>query len=82
LYASYLFFWIGVLLLEMPEAIIRSGKCLLTRWERAGKRALEVNSVDVTSEILVQSKSLRIGAASYVASEGAVVCSGVLSVGY
>jgi hypothetical protein len=44
----------------------------------AGKRALEVKGVDVTSEILVQSKSLRIGAASYVASEGAVVCSGVL----
>jgi len=48
----------------------------------AGKRALEVKGVDVTSEILVQSKSLRISAASYVASEGAAVCSGVLSVGY
>lgn len=71
-----------MLLLEMPEAVIRSGKCLPTRWKRAGKRALEVNGVDVTSEILVQSKSLRIGAANYVASEGAVVCSGVLSIGY
>ena len=71
-----------MLLLKVPEAIIRSGKCLPTRWEKAGKRALEVNGVDVTSEILVQSKSLRIGAASYIASRGAVVCSGVLSVGY
>lgn len=71
-----------MLLLEVPEAILRSGKCFPTRWEMAGKRALEVKGVDVTSEILVQSKSLRIGAASYVASEGPVVCSGVLSVGY
>ena len=82
LYASYLFFWIGVLLLKVPEAIIRSGKCLLTRWKMAGKRAFEVNGFGVTSEILVQSKSLHIGAASYFASEDAVVCSGVLSVGY
>ena len=71
-----------MLLLEVPEAVIRSGKYIPTRWERAGKRALEVNGVNVTSEILVQSKSLRIGAASYVASEGAAVCSGMLSVGH
>jgi len=67
-----------VLLLEVSEAIIRSGKCLPTRRKMTCICALEVNCVYVAFEIFVQSKSLGVGTTSDSAPECTVVCSGVL----
>jgi hypothetical protein len=69
---------LDVLLLEMSQAVIRSGKSLSTRREMASECALEVDSVDVSSEVFVKSEALGVGAASNMALEGSVVCSGVL----
>ncbi len=70
---------LGVLLLKVSQAVIGSGKRLSTRREVTSECALEVDSVDVSSEVFVKSEALGVGAASNIALEGSVVCSGVLS---
>ena len=68
-----------MLLLKVSETIVRPGKRLSIGGMMAGKCALEVNGVYITSEIFVQSKILGVCAAGYVAFEATIVCSGVLS---
>ena len=42
--------------------------------------AFEMNSVEVSPEIFVQSETLNVGTASNIALESTLVCSGVLSI--
>jgi hypothetical protein len=70
---------LGVLLLKVSEAIVRSGERLPAGRKLAGKSALEVNSVSVPLEIFVQRKSFAVTATD-LTPEGTNVCSGVLSV--
>jgi hypothetical protein len=70
-----------MLLLEMSEAIIRSRKCLSTRSKMASEGGSEVDGVDVSPEILMQTKASSIGAAVDAAPEGTLVCPAVLPIG-
>jgi hypothetical protein len=70
---------LGMLFFKVPEAVIRSRKRLFTRGKMASECAFEMNGVEVSPEIFVQSKTLSVGTATNIAFESTLVCSGVLS---
>jgi hypothetical protein len=72
---------LDVLLLEMSDAIIRSRKCLSTRSKIASEGGSEVDGVEVSPEIFVQTKALSIGAAVDAAHESTIVFSTVFPIG-
>lgn len=65
--------------LKVSEAIIGPGKCFGARRIVTKKSGSEVNIIFVSSKVLEQSKSLRVGAAWIITLEGTIVHSVVLS---
>ena len=68
---------LSMLFFEVSKAIVRS---LFTGEDMTSECAYEMNSVEVSPEIFVQSETLNVGTASNIALESTLVCSGVLSI--
>ena len=67
---------LSMLFFEVSKAIVRS---LFTGEDMTSECAFEMNGVEVSPEIFVQSKTLSVGTATNIAFESTLVCSGVLS---